>query len=98
MFNQTNCEASLLNEMKLGEVTVPCTVTQRKQRKQLKRKEQHVQISVDIIDQKRLQVTIRCNVEGQHESSRYKIGFKVSLKVSFFLHSQANYYPFSQCQ
>ena len=95
MFNQTNCEASLLNEMKLGEVTVPCTVTQRKQ---LKRIEQHVQISVDIIDQKKLQVTIRGNVEGQHESSRNKIGFKVSLKVSFFLHSQANYYPFSQCQ
>ena len=94
MFNQTNCEASLLNEMKLGEVTVPCTVTQRKQ---LQSRRQHVQISVDIIDQKRLQVTIRCNVEGQHESSRYKIGFKVSLKVSFFLHSQANYYPFSQC-
>lgn len=95
MFNQTNCEASLLNEMKLGEVTVPCTVTQRKQ---LQSKRQHVQISVDIIDQKRLQVTIRGNVEGQHESSRNKIGFKVSLKVSFFLHSQANYYPFSQCQ
>lgn len=95
MFNQTNCEASLLNEMKLGEVTVPCTVTQRKQ---LKTKEQPVQISVDIIDQKRLQVTIKGNVEGQHESSRYKIGFKVSLKVSSFLHSQANYYPFSQCQ
>lgn len=95
MFNQTNCEASLLNEMKLGEVTVPCTVTQRKQ---LKRIKQHVQISVDIIDQKKLQVTITGNVEGQHESSRYKIGFKVSLKVSFFLHSQANYYPFSQCQ
>ena len=94
MFNQTNCEASLLNEMKLGEVTVPCTVTQRKQ---LQSKRQHVQISVDIIDQKRLQVTIRGNVEGQHESSRNKIGFKVSLKVSFFLHSQANYYPFSQC-
>ena len=94
MFNQTNCEASLLNEMKLGEVTVPCTVTKRKQ---LKRKEQHVQISVDIIDQKRLQVTIRGNVEGQHESSRYEIGLEISLKVFFFLHSQANYYPFSQC-
>ena len=95
MFNQTNCEASLLNETKLGDVTVPCTVTQRKQPH---RKEQRVQISVDIINQKRLLVTIRGNVEGQDESSRYKIGFKVSFKVSFFLHPQANYYPFSQCQ
>ena len=82
MFNQTNCEASLLNEMKLGEVTVPCTVTQRKQLHQ--RKEQRVQISVDI-NQKRLQVTIRGNVEGQDESSRYKIGLKISFKVSFFI-------------
>ena len=93
MFNQIDCQASLLSETKLRGITVNCTVTQRKQLHQ--RKEQRVQISVDI-DQKRLQVTIRGNVEGQDESSRYKIGFKISFKVSFFLHSQANYYPFSQ--
>lgn len=94
MFNQTDCEASLLNETEFRDITEACNVTQRKQRHH--RKEQGAQIPVDIIYQERLQVTIRGNVEGQDESSRYKIGLKISFKVSFFLHSQANYYPFSQ--
>ena len=44
MFNQTNCEASLLIETKLRDITVACTVTQREQR--YHRKEQGVQICV----------------------------------------------------
>jgi len=82
MFNQTDCEASLLSETKFRNITEACNVTQRKQCRQ--RKEQGAQIPA-----------IRGNVEGQDESSR-KIGLKISFKVSFFLHSQANYYPFSQ--
>lgn len=93
MFNQTDCEASLLSETKFPDITEACNVTQRKQSH---RKEQGAQIPVDIIYQERLKVTIRGNVEGQHESSRYEIGLEISLKVFFFLHSQANYYPFSQ--
>ena len=86
MFNQTHCEASLLSETKIQEITEACNVTQRKQRHHTK--EQGAQIPVD----ERLQVTI----EGQDESSRYEIGLKISLKVSFFLHSQANYYSISE--
>ena len=86
MFNQTHCEASLLSETKIREITEACNVTQRKQRHHTE--EQGAQIPVD----ERLQVTI----EGQDESSRYEIGLKISFKVSFFLHSQANYYSFSQ--
>ena len=86
MFNQTHCEASLLSETKIQEITEGCNVTQRKQRHPTK--EQGAQIPVD----ERLQVTI----EGQDESSRYEIGLKISLKVSFFLHSQANYYSISE--
>ena len=86
MFNQTHCEASLLSETKIQEITEACNVTQRKQRHYTK--EQGAQIPVD----ERLQVTI----EGQDESSRYEIGLKISLKVSFFLHSQANYYSTSE--
>lgn len=93
MFNQTHCKASLLSETKLRVITVACNVTQRKQRRHSK--EQDVQISLKI-NQKRLHVTIRGNVEGQDELSRYKIALEISFKVSFFLHSQANYYPFSQ--
>ena len=98
IFNQTDCEASLLSETKMQDITVPCNVTRRKQRHHMyrTRKEEGVRLSVDIIDQERLQVTIRGNDEGQDESSRYKIGFNISFKVSFFLQSQANYYSFSQ--
>ena len=92
MFNQTDCEASLLSETKIRDFTEACNVTHHKHSHH--RKEQGALIPVDIIDQERLQVTI--NVEGQDESSRYKIGFNISFKVSFFLHSQANYYSFSQ--
>ncbi|CAH3196357.1 unnamed protein product, partial [Porites evermanni] len=75
MFNQTHCEASLLSETKIREITEACNVTQRKQRHHTE--EQGAQIPVD----ERLQVTI----EGQDESSRYEIGLKISFKVSFFL-------------
>ena len=85
MFNQTHCEASLLSETKIQEITEACNVTQRKRRHHTKKK--GAQIPVD----ERLQVTI----EGQDESSRYEIGLKIS-QVSFFLHSQANYYSISE--
>ena len=94
MFNQTDCKASLLSETIIRDITEACNVTQRKQGH--RRKEQGAQIPVDNVYQERLQVTIRGNVEGQDESSRYKIGLKISFKVSFFLHSPANYYSFSQ--
>ena len=90
MFNQTHCIASLLSKTKIREIIEACNVTQRKQCHH--RKEQGAQIPVN----ERLQVTIRGNVEGQDESSRYEIGLEISFKVSFFLHSQANYYSFSE--
>ena len=94
MFNQTHCEVSLLSETKIQDITEACNVTQRKQRHH--RKGQGAQIPVDNVYQERLQVTIRGKVEGQDESSRYEIGLEISFKVSFFLHSQANYYSFSE--